>query len=138
MKDGMSRPVMLSASTTSGQPKRSDTRSIGTNVLFGMLVFLALGAVGGGLALTIEPGGSTIGLDPGLLEGSPFRDYLVPGLVLLIGLALEWRVGVHILVIDYNARPLLQLAYAVLGLAILTTTISGPVRRDLTNDPAIP
>ncbi len=48
----------------------------------GLLVFLALGALGGGAALVAAPDGSIMQMPPSLLEGSPFKDYLIPGLIL--------------------------------------------------------
>jgi hypothetical protein len=46
------------------------------------LVVLGLGALAGGLALVSRPDGSAMGFDVALLAGSPFSDYLVPGLIL--------------------------------------------------------
>jgi hypothetical protein len=46
------------------------------------LVFLGLGAIAGGIALVSQPDGSVMGFDLDLLSGSPFPDYLVPGLIL--------------------------------------------------------
>ncbi len=46
------------------------------------LIILGLGALAGGLALVTAPDGSNMGFDVGLLAGSPFDDYLIPGLIL--------------------------------------------------------
>jgi hypothetical protein len=46
------------------------------------LFLLGLGAIAGGIALVTEPDGSVMGFDVVLLAGSPFPDYLVPGLIL--------------------------------------------------------
>jgi hypothetical protein len=46
------------------------------------LVLLGLGALAGGIALVSRPDGSVMHFDVSLLAGSPFRDYLVPGLIL--------------------------------------------------------
>ena len=46
------------------------------------LVVLGLGSLAGGLALVAAPDGSIMGFRTSLLEGSPFPDYLVPGLIL--------------------------------------------------------
>ena len=49
------------------------------------VVFLALlgvGALAGGIALVAQPDGSVMGFDVAILAGSPFRDFLVPGLIL--------------------------------------------------------
>jgi hypothetical protein len=46
------------------------------------LFLLGLGAIAGGIALVMKPDGSVMGFDVALLAGSPFPDYLVPGLIL--------------------------------------------------------
>jgi hypothetical protein len=46
------------------------------------LVLLGIGALAGGIALVVRPDGSVMQFDVALLAGSPFSDYLVPGLVL--------------------------------------------------------
>jgi hypothetical protein len=54
-----------------------------TWTLVGLLAFVGVGGIGGGLALVVDPSGSLVKLDPGLLTGGPFLDYLVPGILLL-------------------------------------------------------
>jgi len=49
-----------------------------------LLLFLGMSALVGGSGLVADPSGAAIGLPLDLLRGSPFGDYLVPGLVLLI------------------------------------------------------
>jgi hypothetical protein len=51
-------------------------------VTLALLTLLGLGALAGGIALVVEPDGSIMHFDPALLAGSPFSDYLVPGLIL--------------------------------------------------------
>ncbi len=46
------------------------------------LVLLGLGALAGGIALVSKPDGSVMQFDVALLAGSPFSDFLVPGLIL--------------------------------------------------------
>jgi hypothetical protein len=46
------------------------------------LLFLGAGALAGGMALVSKPDGSVMQFTPGLLDGSPFADYFIPGLVL--------------------------------------------------------
>ena len=46
------------------------------------LVLLGIGALAGGVALVASPDGSAMKFDTSLLAGSPFSDFLVPGLVL--------------------------------------------------------
>lgn len=46
------------------------------------LVVLGLGALTGGIALVARPDGSVMHFEVELLAGSPFTDFLVPGLIL--------------------------------------------------------
>jgi hypothetical protein len=46
------------------------------------LIFLGIGALAGGIALVMRPDGSAMGFDTAILAGSPFADFLVPGLIL--------------------------------------------------------
>ena len=60
-----------------------------------LLVLLGLGALAGGVVLAAKPDGSVMGFEVRILEGSPFTDFLVPGLILggLFGigsLAVAW------------------------------------------------
>jgi hypothetical protein len=48
----------------------------------GLLVVLALGALGGGIALISSPDGSAMQWDVSMLAGSPFADFTIPGLIL--------------------------------------------------------
>jgi hypothetical protein len=54
------------------------------NVLGILQTFIGLGAVGGGLGLVLEPSGANLGMPPEMLNHSPFSDFLIPGMVLLI------------------------------------------------------
>jgi hypothetical protein len=46
------------------------------------LVLLGIGALAGGACLVVKPDGSIMGFDTGILAGSPFTDFLIPGLIL--------------------------------------------------------
>lgn len=48
----------------------------------GFLILLGVGALAGGIALVAKPDGSVMQFSTTLLAGSPFVDYLVPGLIL--------------------------------------------------------
>lgn len=48
-----------------------------------LLIFLALNAIGGGLFLIADPSGKAIQISIELLQGTPFTDYLIPGIILL-------------------------------------------------------
>jgi hypothetical protein len=51
-------------------------------VAVAFLVLLGLGALAGGIALVAKPDGSVMHFETSLLAGSPFSDFLVPGLIL--------------------------------------------------------
>jgi urea transporter len=51
-------------------------------VAIGALVLLGIGATAGGIALVVKPDGSVMQMPLSYLDGSPFTDYLVPGLIL--------------------------------------------------------
>lgn len=59
-------------------------RPLVTWILLAVLGQLSLRALVGGGALLVVPSGALVGLSTGLLEGTPFADFLVPGLVLLV------------------------------------------------------
>ncbi|MGD8628556.1 MAG: hypothetical protein PVH52_05705 [bacterium] len=44
--------------------------------------FIGLGAVAGGLGLTLDPSGASVGLPIEMLRTSPFTTFLIPGIVL--------------------------------------------------------
>ncbi|HEX6129682.1 MAG TPA: hypothetical protein VF071_11735 [Candidatus Limnocylindria bacterium] len=51
-------------------------------VTVAFLLLLGLGALAGGVALVVRPDGSVMQMPLSMLSGSPFADYLVPGLIL--------------------------------------------------------
>ncbi len=120
------------------------------------LAVQGVSGLGGGFGLIADPTGAALGLPAEWLEGSPFPDYLIPGLVLfvilgvlplvityalwvgapwswagalIVGMALLGWIGVEILVIGYQPRPPLQLIYGLLGLIIVVLTLLPSVRK---------
>jgi len=55
--------------------------------LFGLHVFIGAGAMLGGLAAVLDPS-SPLGMPADSLKRSPFKDFLIPGLILLVVLGL--------------------------------------------------
>ena len=133
-------------------------RSAATWTLIALLLFQGISGLAGGWGMTFDPTGSDVGLDPALIEGSPFPDFFIPGVILLVvlgvvpvvvavavwrrapwaqpaswlvGLALLGWLAVEILVVGYIARPPLQLVYGLVGLGIVLTAALPPARRDL-------
>lgn len=47
-----------------------------------VLLFTGVGALAGGFLLIIDPTGKAMGFSLKLLHGSPFSNYLIPGLLL--------------------------------------------------------
>jgi len=79
--------MMSSASPALHAPRK---RGRGEKTLIGIEVFNGVSALGGGIALMIRPDGAVLHLPHTLLDGSPFSDYLVPGLALtsLVGVGM--------------------------------------------------
>lgn len=64
-------------------------------IYFGLLGFLGVGAVFGGIVLILSPSGEWFQMPLSLLDNSPFSDFLIPGLILflvlgVIPLAVVW------------------------------------------------
>lgn len=59
-----------------------------TILAIALLLFLGFGGIYGGWMLISEPDGSDIGFPIELLDGTPFKSYLFPGIVLLLFLGL--------------------------------------------------
>jgi hypothetical protein len=59
-------------------------RTAGVWTLLVLLVVQGIGAVGGGIALVAAPDGGILHMPVENLHGSPFHDFLIPGIVLLV------------------------------------------------------
>ena len=59
-------------------------RPISVYILSFVMIFQALGGIAGGLSLIIKPDGSILKMPVSCLGGSPFHNFLVPGLCLLL------------------------------------------------------
>jgi hypothetical protein len=53
-------------------------------ILIALHAVIGIGGVAAGFSLTVEPSGADVGLEASYLDGSPFADYLIPGLCLLL------------------------------------------------------
>jgi hypothetical protein len=65
---------------TAGLP-RPELHAAG-RITIALLVLLGVGALAGGIALVSRPDGSVMQFDVAVLAGSPFPDFLIPGLIL--------------------------------------------------------
>jgi hypothetical protein len=52
--------------------------------LIALHLFTGFGALSGGAMLVLEPDGSLLGMQPAWLDGSPFKSYLIPGVILFV------------------------------------------------------
>lgn len=141
-------------STTSAGPRH---RPIALNALMIILAFQGLSGVAGGLGLVLDPSGSLLAIPIEWLDGSPFGDYLIPGIVLLVGLGVfplilvtfMWRgipwsldagagvgvillvwLGIEIFVIGYQPVPPFQAVYAAVGISIIVLAYAPSVRAE--------
>lgn len=69
------------------------------SLLFILVVFIALTSTISGLLMISKPDGSILQLSPGLLEGTPFNNYLVPGILLAIIVG-----GVNLIAVFFNMQ----------------------------------
>ncbi len=69
-----------------GRRKKQKTVSVYFHLVF--ICLLAIGGLVGGVLLIVNPSGSLLSLPLSFLENSPFRNYLVPGMLLFILLGL--------------------------------------------------
>lgn len=58
-----------------------------------VLAFVALGAIVGGFGLVSSPDGSNLGMSTSILRGTPFTDFTIPGLLLLVVIGIGSGVG---------------------------------------------
>ena len=81
--------------------------------------FIGLGALAGGFGLVKDPSGSALGVPLSFLEGSPFPDFLIPGIFLLAVNGVGSMIGA---VLSFTRRRYAQEIAIVLG-AILVAWI---------------
>lgn len=135
--------------------EKQNKRPFGSWVLVILIFFQGLSGLLGGTGLILDPTGESLGLPLLWLENSPFKDYMIPGIILfsllglyplmifgglmkrlswawssslVLGLALIIWIGVEIMIIGYHAQPPLQLIYGLAGLLILITALLPSVR----------
>jgi hypothetical protein len=136
------------------------TKTKRPGTVWGLIVLTAIQALGGipaGIGLVSDPIGN-IGMPLSILEGSPFKDFLIPGLILLVvlgmfplvvlyglvrrrrwgwwlsiavGGALVIWIATEVALLGYlsGAGIGLQIGFGLLGLAIIVLALVRPTRR---------
>lgn len=96
-------------------------------ILIAIEAFCGLGALAGGVALMVRPDGAVLHMPASYLAGSPFADYLVPGLLLavfvgagMLGAALLlircWRYGREAAIVPGAALVIFEIVeFSVIG-----------------------
>lgn len=125
------------------------SRSYSFYLLAALILFQGVSGLFGGASLVWDPTGEALQMPLSLLDGSPFDTYLIPGIILLLGLgvfplivlyglarkiAWAWAgavlvsaaliiwIGVEIAMIGYHSEPPLQLIYGSVGILLLVLT----------------
>ncbi len=68
-------------------------------VLFILVSFIAVTALVSGIMLVTNPDGKIMNLSVGLLEGTPFKDFVIPGLLLAVLVG-----GTNLLAVFFNLK----------------------------------
>ena len=130
-------------------------------ILIGLMTFQGLSGLFGGIMLVLDPSGNSLNMPIDLLKNSPFANYLIPGIILLlilgvlpltvmnglwkkqkwswygslfVSLALLIWIFVEVLMIGYQAEPPLQLVYGIAGILLLIFTLMPSVKNYLAVD----
>jgi hypothetical protein len=82
MSDTSLRSTVPASQRRLPAPGRPPERPIARGIAILGLVVLGVGALAGGAFLVARPDGSGMGFQTTILAGSPFPDFLVPGLIL--------------------------------------------------------
>ena len=74
--------------TTTTAPRTATRRPAALVALVCVQIFQAVGALGGGAVLIASPAGGIIKMPRSYLDGTPFHDYLIPGIILFVVLGI--------------------------------------------------
>ena len=75
---------------------KSKHRPISVWILIVLLFFLGIGGIISGALLFLAPDGHLVGFNSSMLQGSPFSNYLIPGIILFL------FVGVYQLFVGFS------------------------------------
>ena len=88
-----------------------------------LLFFLAINAVYGGWLLIADPSGEAIQIPKELLEGTPFKDYLIPGIILILANGLLSFVTAFMIIFRYKLYPQFLVLQGVVLIGWLTVEL---------------
>lgn len=63
-------------------------KPLGVYLLLFLLLFLAIGGIYGGMMLITDPSGQKIQFPPEVIARLPFPDYMIPGIILILGMSI--------------------------------------------------
>ena len=93
-------------------------------IALGILLFLGFTAILGGGGLISDPSGKRMGFPPELLEKTPFSDYLIPGIILLLAIGfLSLYISFQLLNSKKN-YPILVIAQGLILIIWLATQLT--------------
>lgn len=86
-------------------------------ILIAILLFLALGGLVGGIAMISKPDGSLLKLPTDLLKNSPVDTYLLPGIFLLVVMAVWPLVNIVAIVwtLEWGKASVITLGFVAMG-----------------------
>lgn len=79
-----------------------------------LLIITALNALAAGFSFMVEPSGSDLGISTDYLRYSPFRNFLIPGIVLFTCIGLGSLITATALIRKFHSAPLLLITEAFL------------------------
>ncbi|NTW96927.1 MAG: hypothetical protein HGB28_00035 [Oscillochloris sp.] len=103
----LQRPVDGTSPLQTGEP----VRPVSLRWLLGCLAFLGMSAAFGGIVLTFNPTGTWLQIPLSILQFSPFRDFLIPGLLL----GIVFGLGSFATLLALWFRPVWPLGTALTG-----------------------
>lgn len=97
--------------------KNTETKRAPYRWLAAAQLFVGIGAVPAAIGLIGDPTGAALGMDQAWLAGSPFRDFLIPGLFLLVVNGFAQLISG---VLAWRRHPLAAWGGMLLGLFLMT------------------
>lgn len=127
-------------------------------LMMALILFQGVSGLFGGFALILDPTGELLNMPLSMLDGSPFDNFLIPGIILFtilgifpmivfyglwkrvkwawpgtffVSIALITWIGVEVMMVGYHSEPPLQLIYGLTGVVLLGLAMLPSVRRAL-------